>query len=80
MDKDHNISVKITLEHLRIYINEILHISIKLDEILGIQSWIHSKKSYKIEFYLKKSTILCVYDNFYKWKTILTGIDNLDII
>lgn len=74
------LSVYLTLSNLRIKINGLLHLSIKLEDLIGIQSWIVSDSKYCIEYYTRGSKILCEYDNKKIWKYILEGIENIEII
>jgi len=74
-----NITTKKTCKYFKIYINLVLHLSIKIDEYLGIQSWIDDNNLYRynIEFYLKNGKgIVCEYDDRILWETILKEIDN----
>lgn len=74
------IQVFTTLYHLRITISGLLHFSIKLDQLIGIQSWIVSNSSFRIEYYTKTGKITCEYDDELKWTTILKGLELIDII
>ena len=78
---DHpKIEVVTSFTHLRIYINGLLHFSVILDELVGIQSWIVSQRSYRIEYYLKSRKIICEYDSRQTWESILKGLHEIDII
>ena len=62
----------------KIYINNILHIEILINNFDGVQSWFEGskKKMYFIEFYKKQGDpIQMGYDEFSNWKTILNLID-----
>lgn len=62
--------------YIKIYINGILHISIKLEDYQGMQSYIDDFY-FVIEFYTKTKTIICEYDSVIKWKKILKSIDKM---
>ena len=72
------IKIKRDFQSLRIYINDILHLEIRMNNHDGVQSWCEGtkKKMYFIEFYRKQGTpVLMGYENFEDWKTILKLID-----
>lgn len=63
---------------LKIYIDNILHLEIRMENHDGIQSWYEDsgKKMFCIEFYRKVgASILLEYDEKDKWETILKLID-----
>lgn len=73
-----NITTKKTCKYFKIYINQTLHLSIKIDEYLGVQSWIDENTLYRynIEFYLKnRKSIVCEYEDRVLWESILKQID-----
>lgn len=55
----------------RILINGIAHLSINIDELVGIQSYHDELNKFTIEYYLKTRTIKCEYDREDTWKEIL---------
>ena len=72
------IKIKRDFQNLRIYINGILHLEIRMNNHDGVQSWYEGskKKMYFIEFYRKEGgPILMGYDEFEIWETILKLID-----
>lgn len=75
------IESKIENGYFKIFINNTLHLQFRIEDYLGMQSWIYPYKAtpYHIEFTLKsKATILCQYDNIDKWKKILELINKID--
>jgi len=66
---------------VKIYINNVLHISLKQEDIIGFQSWVDGidTKRYIIEFYTKGVTFTTGYNEHEKWKTILKALDELDL-
>lgn len=70
-------SIQIKDNNIKIFIDGILHLSIKHDELIGFQSWIlgDDEKIYCIEYYTKSKDILTEYNNFEKWKSILGLLD-----
>ena len=76
--KVNNIKAIKNFSSFRIYINDILHLQLLMDNHDGLQSWHVGKnnRTYIIEFYRKKGEpILLEYDKKEKWETILKLID-----
>jgi len=61
-----------------IFIDNIIHLSLKKDELIGFQSWIEGveHKIYYIEFYMRKKDILAEYDKKSMWIGILKLLGN----
>jgi hypothetical protein len=59
--------------YVKIFINGLLHFSIKYNDIISIQTWIMSNGWYCIEYYVKgkEESILSEYDDFEKWSAIV---------
>lgn len=60
-------------KNLKIFINDILHLSIEKKNYRGLQSWISGSlyHNYYIELYIKDIKIRLEYDKEDIWKTIL---------
>ena len=59
---------------LRLYINDLLHLELRMENHDGMQSWYEGSfnSTYCIEFYRKEGNpILLQYDEKETWKTIL---------
>lgn len=76
MDK---IELKATKGYVKIFINSIIHLSFRRDELYGIKSFIdgHSCKKYMIEIYLQKGMMICEYDKRGLWMEILELLDSI---
>lgn len=75
-------SLKILKKQVKIYINNIIHLAIKQDELIGIHSWLmgyNDDRKYCIEFTTKTNTIISEYDEIEKWKAILALLDKNEI-
>ncbi len=70
--------VKLDFDALRIYINDILHLNIRLSELLGIQSW-QWPANFFIEYTSRGGTILTEYTNVDTWISILKQLDKLPL-
>ena len=75
MKNSYNIIIK--NNNLKIYINDIIFLSIKHNQLIGFQSWILGQdiKKYCIEFYTTSGDILTEFDDYNKWKEILHLLD-----
>lgn len=69
------ITCKCEYDRIKIYINNILHISLPNDSNTKIQSWKESDTIYKIEIRSANDTDEYGYDNFEIWKQILDLLD-----
>lgn len=67
---------------VKIYVNEIIHLLIKQDQLVGIQSWVSGNeyKTYWIEYTLKTREILSNYEVPELWKEILIQIDKYEVL
>ena len=77
------IELKINKKQIKIYIDDILHLSIVREELISIQSWImgyDGYRKYHIEYTTKTNTIESEYDNIEKWKKILKLLDENEIV
>jgi hypothetical protein len=63
-------------ESLKIYINDILHLSLIIDG-LQIQSWRKNMNWFIIEFTTKKGVIISEYNDIEKWKSVLSLVDEI---
>ncbi len=63
--------------HFKVYINGLIHLCIKTDDIIGIQSWMEPDETsrYYIKFYTKTANVVCKYNDLFKWKSMLQLID-----
>jgi len=77
------LDIKVTVKdnQIKILINGIIHLLIKQDQLIGVQSWIlgNDHNTYWIEYTLKDREILTGYDEFDKWKTILKLLDEQNL-
>ena len=71
------VELKLSNNQLRIYIDGLIHVNIRLDELVGIQSWEQGGLCY-IEFYLKTTFIKCEYNKPELWKEILKVLEDFE--
>ncbi len=73
-----DITAKDSIDQLKIYINSILHLVLRKNDINSIQSWKIGETNYVIEIYFKQGqSCKAEYNSKEKWVAILTHIDNL---
>lgn len=76
---DSKISIKVIHGNLRVYMNEILHLSIQTGEFFGVQSYIKDN-IFHIEYYVSSTVIETEYVNINDWKNILKELEKLKFI
>lgn len=69
-------------EQFRIYFNGILHLHLKLLELVGFQSWIHGNKEHFIEYTFSNGTkITSAYQHRNIWESVLNELNkNITVI
>jgi hypothetical protein len=74
------VSISISKSAIKIYIDDVLHLIFKQEELIGVQSWVAGDgdkvRKYYIEYYTKTQTILTEYDEQEKWYKILKKLDD----
>ncbi len=78
MPKENQIEVVRDGLSLKIYINKLLHLELRMNNHDGIQAWLEgsSKHMYFIEFYREEGDpVLLEYDEVDIWETILKLLD-----
>ena len=62
-------------KRFQIFINNLLHLSINIEELVNIRSWYISPEKdpdpYFIELTFKTTKVVCQYDTKEKWQSIL---------
>jgi len=59
-------------EILRIFINDHLHVQLKLQDMIGLQSWVHGEKEFYIEYYFSNGApITTAYGERELWEQVL---------
>lgn len=72
-----NITSERKYEQLRVYINGVLHLHLKLLDLIGFQSWIHGSNEYYIEYTFKDNTkITSAYQSKNMWMEILQHLSD----
>lgn len=73
------VEIKIHHGNIRVFINKILHISVRIEEVVGMTSYIVDK-IYYIEIYTTSNTVESNYIDIKLWKRILKEFAKLKII
>lgn len=74
------VTAKVLSNKLRICIDGLLHLSIDISELVGIQAFTWSDDRWHIDFITKTNTIECWYTNKQLWEDILKSIDGIDLV
>jgi len=71
------VTAKRKYEQLKVYIEDILHLQIKLIDLIGFQSWIHGTNEYFIEYYfVGGAKITTAYGEKDRWIEVLKVLDS----
>lgn len=74
-----NVRAEVKFNRLRVYLNGAMHISIKFDDIVGVQSFIIDNYCH-IEYYTKETVIESTYLRKDTWLRILKALEKINII
>jgi hypothetical protein len=77
-DTPRDYSITLSGKSLKLYINGFLHLSIRRERLLGVQSWEMDGK-FCIEYTLDDAVILTEYNKPDKWKAILKLLDESEL-
>lgn len=69
-----NAAITLSANQFKIHFDTILHLTIRLDELIGVHSW-HQGGMFYIEYTTKTNYILTEYDTKEKWMEVLKLID-----
>lgn len=63
-------------DYLKVYFNEVLHLSIYIGNLVGVQCWVESSSWYCIEYVFKgKANVRSQYGSEELWKAVIKEID-----
>jgi hypothetical protein len=67
--------------HLKVRCAGILHVCLKMEDLVAIQSWKEDDKDnrYYVEYTLKKGRVLSRYNELRKWKAVLKLLDKAQL-
>lgn len=74
VEHSNNVKVLIDISFITIYINDLIHFTIRRDPLIAIQSYKNGHLSYKIEYETNEKTIVTEYNNKEIWEAILKGL------
>lgn len=73
------VTILSSIESIRIYIDELLHLHVHKSEYVGLQSWHQTDKDYTnkycIEIVCKTTSITVEYQDINIWKSVLQLLD-----
>lgn len=73
------VEVKTSFNTIRILINDVLHVALKKDEFVGVQTWIEGTGKWCIEYHLKTTSILTEQDSKEKWEAIIKELEKIEL-
>jgi hypothetical protein len=75
--------IEVDWNHIKIYMNDVLHVLLKKEELVGIQAWIEGhgiNSTYHIKYYMKnKIHIKSEYWDIQHWQEVLRVLDQQDL-
>ena len=72
------IEVTQTYDDIKIKFDGVLHASINLRKLLGIQAWRTNENNFSIEYnFENEGKMICEYDSEHKWGEILLGLEKI---
>lgn len=74
------IKVIIVDKKLRVFFDEIMHLSIDINELVGVQSYHYGDYRFAIDYVMKTTLIETCYTDKQKWKSILDGLAKISIV
>ena len=74
------IEVKVVSDRLRVMINDTLHLSVNISELVGIQSYKYDNYRFAIDYNMKTTLIETWYVERDEWKAILDGLAALSLV
>lgn len=74
------IKILVTYQDIKIFINDILHLAIKRQGLISIQSWVAATNLFIIEFQVGEDSIIAEYEKREIWEEILMKLGELNII
>lgn len=71
-----NITSSVYEDYLKVYINEILHLSLYLGDLIGMQAWVESESWYCVEYVFRDGAKLSsMYSDVELWKELLKELE-----
>lgn len=77
---ENKIDIKIPSDKLKIYINDTLHLSINISELVAIQAYKYDNSRFCIDYYMKSTIVDTWYSYFDDWKAILDKLDKFSLV
>lgn len=72
------VRLEVALSYIKIYFNDTLHLLLRRDPIVGIQSYKNGYLSFRIDYHLRDgSTVETEYDKRETWEAVLQALDKI---
>lgn len=74
------VNIQVTYQDIKIFIDDLLHLAVKRQGLIGIQSWVAGTNFYIIEFQIGEDSIIAEYERKEVWEEILRELGKVNII
>lgn len=74
------VEVTIASDRLRVYLNDLLHLSISVADLVAIQAWKYGTYRFSIEYTLKTTSVETWYVTREIWEEVLRGLAKINLI
>lgn len=76
-----NVRTEACFDSIVVYINDIVHIWVRRQDLMGVQSWImDGRKQFFIEFIMRSNSVVVDYDSRELWELVLAGINKVIVL
>lgn len=74
-EKD-KVTAKVEDNTLRIYMGELLHLSVFMGDLFAVQAWIETDSDFRIEYHLRslRRPVVSIYTSQETWKEVIKAI------
>lgn len=79
-NKSISVRVERKTDFVKIFINDLLHVQFRAEELYSLQTWMEGKEQFWIRYYLKSGVMNCYYYNQDLWKSIITELNKISLV
>lgn len=82
METNNSPSVRVErkTDFVKIFINDLLHVQFRTEELYALQTWMEGKEQFWIRYYLKSGVVNCYYYNQSLWTSIITELNKISLV
>jgi len=72
-------SIKVTRDFyaIRVFINDLLHVWVPVDKLIGMETWCDTDSDFSIEFALAGGSMHLEYTDRDRWAMIVSGLEGV---